>query len=66
MTRVGSVPLPLVYKPTLANIQENVQMLQRNSALHRIDALVSKKFGEIDSKTRGNVTGSGRRVLSSL
>lgn len=28
-------------------------MLQRNSALHRIDALISRKFGEIDSKTRG-------------
>ena len=28
-------------------------MFQRNSALHRIDALISRKFGEIDSKIRG-------------
>jgi hypothetical protein len=40
-------------KPTLTNIQEKVQLLQRNSALHRIDALIGRKFGEIDSKARG-------------
>ena len=38
-------------------------MFQRNSALHRIDALISRKFGEVNSKTRGHVTGPGWRVF---
>src|SRR5271155_3570200 len=63
MTRVGSVPLPLISSRPWLIYRRMFKCFQQNSALHRIDALISRKFGEVDSKTRGHVTGPGWRVF---
>jgi len=63
MTRVGSVPLPLVSSRPWLIYRRMFKCFQQNSALHRIDALISRKFGEVNSKTRGHVTGPGWRVF---